>query len=177
MSSPTEKIIHEVIAGLRQDQAKQEEACLQAIKEVQATDQSSSRLGEQNVVAPVKGLIGKGPGAIAKYSFIGEFIGWYRNGQASGLPNQRMPIEIDLDEQFEAYYAMLRSVVPPEVLAAQLGRRSGESRAENGLQPDIKSLHTALLGTSVPKHHRAKVIAKTLNCNVEYVRRTLRNID
>jgi hypothetical protein len=166
MSNSEEKIIHEVIAELREDRARQEDACLEAIKFVHATQQSPSWFNEQTFIAPV-GQITKGPGAFAKSSVHVEFIGWYRDGQTTGLPSQRMPLEKEIDDQYEAYYAMLRSSVPPEALAAQLDRRSGKSRVENGLQPLIRSRYNVTLGSSIPKHHRVKFIAKEIGYSVE----------
>lgn len=41
-------------------------------------------------------VIGRGPGAIAKASKSGEFIGWYRSDQRSGKPSSKHPIEREL---------------------------------------------------------------------------------
>jgi len=171
MNSSPDKIIHEQIAELREERVCQESAALEAIR---AIHRNPSEHRIPDLKSPSKGLIGKGPGAIAKFSPNGELIGWYREGQASGLPSQQLPIEKEVDDQYEAYYAMLREAIPPGFLASQLGQRSGASRRQNGLEPLILAMLQRLRADGIPRHHRAKLIATALECSIEHVRRVLR---
>jgi hypothetical protein len=164
--------IHDLINGLRQEQEKQESQALDAIRAIfQNPSEYQIHLPEPRSA----GSISRGPGAIAKFSrYGGKFLGWYREGQRSGKPNAKLPIEADLDAQHEAYYAMLRAAIPTKALSLQLGKRSGIARHANGLIPQILMMYRVLESQKIPRRHRAKLIARQLGCNTEYVRRILR---
>jgi hypothetical protein len=118
-----------------------------------------------------------GAGNVAKYSPGGELIGWYHEGQKAGLPNRLMPIEQEMESQYQLYKKSVIDAFPVTITASILGELSGEARKERGHYQDIMNLHQELTSNGTPKHHRAKLIAAMLNCSVEYVRRTLRQIN
>ena len=118
-----------------------------------------------------------GAGNVAKISPSGKLIGWYREGQKSGKPNKFMPIEQDLELIYQQYKYSVISAFPKSATATIIGARSGKVRKELGLYEPMQLLQQKLINEGIPKHHRAKLIAQTLNCSIEYVRRTLRQIN
>ena len=173
----TFRTIHDVIADLREEEERQRAAAFAAIKEIHAQPPTlvvAESVEEWNAMRSRKN-ISRGPGAIAKFSSGGKFLGWYRNGQRSGLPSKRMPMEVDLDAVFEAYAKALRNTAPKSITASILGKRSARSRQEKSLVEQILTGYLALCREGgVPKHHRPKRLAAALDCDVEYVRRVLR---
>ena len=178
MESTQDKTVYEVIAKMREVRLRRELECIEAIKQVHATQQHPEWFKNDRYSPSTLRRVNREPGAIARFSVNGTFKGWYRDGQRRGMPSKVMPIQRDLDAAYEAYYEMLRSVVPPQVLAAQLGMLSGQSRDEKGHRTKILTIHLLLLQEATLKHHyHAKLIAQKLNCNVECVRRVLRQIN
>jgi hypothetical protein len=115
-----------------------------------------------------------GAGNVAKVSPSGKLIGWYREGQKSGKPNKLMPIEQDLKLIYQQYKNSVIAAIPKSATATIIGVRSGKVRKERGLYEPILLLQQKLINEGIPKHHRAKLIAQTLDCSIEYLRRTLR---
>ncbi|SFI32754.1 hypothetical protein SAMN04515618_11790 [Collimonas sp. OK307] len=162
------------IAADRKERKRQEAACLAEIKAVHAagtildidtSDDKLPRVGGYLLV-PITG-------SILKTSPSGEPIGWYREGQKSGKPNQLMPVAQDLEAAYKDWEKQLRSSESPTERAAHRGKKSGKIRRVNGLAPQILAL-AKKLGSDVKKHHMAKYIANELSCTVDYVREVLR---
>lgn len=116
-------------------------------------------------------------GSVRKCSPSGKFIGWYHEDQKAGLPNQLMPLEQSTKKQYQQWRKSVITCFQKSIIASILGELSGVARKARGLYQDIMNMHQELASNGIPKHHRAKLIAKTLNCSVEYVRRTLRQIN
>lgn len=148
---------------------KRIEECIEAIKNIRAA-------GPDIVVdLPRRGPIGIGN--VMKYSPSGNFIGWYRENQKSGLPSRLMPIEQEMEKLFQQYKKSVISAFPKSVTASIIGTRSGKVRKERGLFDQIVNLQQQLMCEGKPKHQRPKLISKALDCNPEFVRRTLRQIN
>lgn len=114
-------------------------------------------------------------GAVAKFSpYYGDFNGWYRDDQRSGQPNGRLPIQVKLDEAFEQWARDCRRAVPVAIAARLRGIQSGKIRSERSLAKRIIQKYFGLQEQCTPKPHRAKLIARDLDCNLDYVRRVLR---
>lgn len=97
-------------------------------------------------------------------------------GICSPLPNRLMPIEQEMESHYQQYKKSVIDAFPKSITASILGELSGEARKERGHYQDIIKLHQELASKGTPKHHRAKLIAAMLDCSVEFVRRTLRQM-
>lgn len=173
MHKPQPKTIDEVIADLKREEERQFAEARISFKAVYASGPSSAiDLAKLN---PWRGLISRGPGAVAKLSPSGDFIGWYREGQTRGRPSSRMPIERELDEANERYFQMLRKLVPRKATNAILSARSARCRKVQGLAAQICDRYQVLTQLGVPRCQRVHKIATALNCNPDYVRRVLRD--
>ena len=124
-----------------------------------------------------KGRARRGPGAIQKLSPSGQHIGWYRDGQKSGLPSRDMPLQRDLAKRTAAYGRALQAAVPNWLHAAILGRRSGKARRQDSKAEQIVAAYQKLQDAGVPEHRRSGIIAKQLASSREYVRRVLRRLN
>lgn len=158
--------IFEQFKELELQEKKRIEDCAEAIKKIHAAGP------DLPVTLPRRAQ--RGAGNVAKFSPNGEFIGWYRENQTSGKPNRLMPIEQDLQKQYQQYKNSVISAFPVSVTASILGTRSGELRKEQGLSQPILDMQQQLMRDGTPKHHQVKLIAKALNCTPEFIRRTLR---
>ena len=116
-------------------------------------------------------------GNVMKFSPNGRFIGWYRQGQKSGLPHRSSPAAQEMEKLYQDYKHSIISAFPQSVTGSVLGTRSGAVRKENGLFNKIQFLQQQLIYEGKPKRHIPKLISKALSCNTEFVRRTLRAIN
>lgn len=162
------------ITAERQERKDQEAACLAAIKAIHAAgptriidtlDGKQPRVGSTSQVSVTV--------SIEKTAPSGKSIGWYRGGQKSGKPNQRMPVAQDVENAYKEREAALRRSINPAERSANRGKKSGRVRRATGLAPKILAL-AKKLESEVKKHLIAKIIAKDVPCSVDYVRRVLR---
>jgi hypothetical protein len=163
--------IHEHQAMLRKEEAEGLALTLEAIK-------ASRRAGPIHVAEHSRerpGLVGPGPGNIAKCSPGGKLIGWYRVGQTRGAPSKTMPIQKEIELRTESYFKAIQALVPRSETAAILARRSAGVRRAKGKQPLIVAQWDALTTSGVRRHLRAKQISRSLDCTVAYVQRVIRN--
>ena len=166
----TDKLtIYEQFNELELQEQKRVGESIEQIKKIHAN-------GTDLVVSPPR-RHPPGAGNFAKLSPSGRIIGWYREGQMSGKPNKLMPIEQDLQLIYQQYKNSVISAFPKSATAKIIGARSGKVRKELGLYEPMQLLQQKLINDGIPKHHRAKLIAKTLDCSIEYARRTLRQIN
>lgn len=161
--------IHEQFKELELQEKQRIEDCVEAIKKIHSAGHNSL------INLPRRGQ--KGAGSVPKYSPSGKLIGWYHVNQIRGKPNRLMPIEQDLEKQYQQYKHSVISAFPISATASILGTRSGKARKARGLFEHIFNMQQQLIHDGMPKHHRPKLIAKSLNCNTEFVRRTLRQIN
>jgi hypothetical protein len=161
--------IHQTFKAMELEEQQRMDDCVAAIKKIHAT-------GLDILVNPPR-RGPRGAGNVAKYSPSGNFIGWYRENQKSGLPSRLMPIEQEMKKLFQQYKKLVISAFPKSVTASIIGTRSGKVRKERGLFDQIVNLQQQLMHEGKPKHQRPKLIAKALDCNPEFVRRTLRKIN
>ena len=160
---------YQTFKAIELEEQQRVDDCIAAIKEIHVA-------GPYLLVNPPR----RGPigiGNVMKYSPNGKFIGWYRENQKSGLPSRLMPIEQEMEKLFQQYKKSIISAFPKSVTASIIGTRSGKVRKEHGLFDQIVNLQQQLMREGKPKHQRAKLIAKALDCNPEFVRRTLRKIN
>lgn len=142
--------------------------CVAAIKKIHVA-------GPDIVVSPPPRRL-ESVGMVMKCSPSGRFIGWYRAGQKAGLPNRLTPLEQDMEKHYQQWKKSVIAAFPKSITSSILGVRSGRARRERGLYQNIINFHQQLASDGIPKHLRSKLIASKLNCNVEFVRRTLRQI-
>jgi len=162
--------IFEHQARLRREEGQRQAQALAMIKAIHAAGPTLT------VPSPRTrpGLVSRGPGAIAKFSPGVKFKGWYRAGQTRGAPSQKMPLEQELDALREAYFKSIRDLVPRSTTAAILARRSVRARRADSEASMVLVLWEELENRGVLQHNRARFIAQKLKCNVDYVRRVLR---
>lgn len=163
----SEKTIYQHLKALEIEEDKQREEAISLIKALHT--KGGAEFNDQ------KPKVSRSFGGIGKFSVGGRFIGWYRNDQKSGLPNQKMPIHQFLDKLYENFKQALVSTYPKSLTGTILAKKSAEARRENSLSNQIVMLYKEFALDGISKHERAKRIAQKLNCNVEYVRRVIRN--
>lgn len=164
----SEKTIYQQFKEAELEEAKQREAVVSSIKELHAKGGVDFEGKKPNVDQSV--------GGVGKFSKGGRFLGWYKNDQIRGMPNQKMPLQQLLNGLYQGFKQSIISNYPKSLTGSVLAKKSAESRKENGLSSQILVVHKELISQGVPKHNRAKRIAQRLGCNVEYVRRVIREI-
>lgn len=164
----SEKTIYQQFKEAELEEEKQRETVVSSIKELHAKGGVDFEGKKPNVDHSVVG--------VGQFSEGGRFLGWYRNDQVSGMPNQKTPLQQLLDGLYQSFKQSIISIYPKSLTGSVLAKKSAESRKEHGLSSQILVVHKELIFQGVPKHIRAKRIAQRLGCNVEYVRRVIREI-
>lgn len=95
-----------------------------------------------------RGMIARCPGAVAKYSPSGEFIGWYVGSQTAGRPDSLMPTERYVDELEKNFRRELASLVKDAQVRAA-GRASGSARRV--MRDRIRAVAKAVSGHGTPE--------------------------